>query len=515
MYGCREKIRRVSFWRPDLRLVAVLSILTLILLLIPLIRLTAYAVPWYDGYNFGRYVKNFLDEEYSLRSALRGAAVCVKSEWYAWQGAYTATFFSALMPAVWGEEYYFLGPLFIILILPVSVCVLMKTLMRDVLKADMASCVIVQSVAAAIAVVLIHSPQEGFYWYVGGSCYVGVHSFLMLLTAAWIKLLTGRRKTSAALLFIGALAGAALVAGSTYVTALQGILIGLSIVALGVLLRNKRVLLLLPSLAVYAYGFYKSASAPGNQVRKAILAETGMGMDAVSAIAASFVEAFRHMGEFTDGLMLVMMIFLLPVIWNIVRKTNVRFRYPGILLLWSFCLYAAGFTPCLYSLGYAGPERALNVTKLTYQMLLLVNEGYWLGWLYGKLRQTGEAALFGWQWEKKRESSASGKNMPVVFYAVIVLLTLGLGVIEPDKEGSFSSYCAYHYVHTGEAYNFHQEYLKRVEAIKNGGDVVVVEPYHFKPWIIFMGELSEDADSGPNSAIANFYDKRAVMLRKQ
>lgn len=515
MHRYREKLRRVSLRRPDLRLVAVFSLLALIVLLIPLIRMTVYAVPWYDGYNFGRYVKNFLEEEYSLRSALRGAAVCVKSEYYAWQGSYTATFFSALMPAVWGEEFYFLGPLFIILILPVSVCVLMKTLMRDVLKADMASCVIVQSVAAAIAVVLIHSPQEGFYWYVGGSCYVGVHSFLMLLTAAWIKLLTGRRKASAAALLIGTMAGAALVAGSTYVTALQGILIGLSIAALGALLRNKRALLLIPSLLIYAYGFYMSASAWGNQVRKAVLAESGMGMDAVSAIAASFMEAFRHMAEFTDMMMLIMMIFLAPVIWNMVRKSSFQFRYPGMLLLWSFCLYAAGFTPCLYSLGYAGPERALNVMKLTYQMLLLLNEGYWLGWLYGKLRQAGEITLFGWQWEKKKEISASGKNAPVIFYMTIVLLALSVGIVEPDKEGSYSSYCAYHYVHTGEAYNFHQEYLKRVEAIKNGGDVVVVEPYHFKPWIIFMGELSEDADSGPNSAIAHFYDKQAVMVRKQ
>ena len=67
----------------------------------------------------------------------------------------------------------------------------MKVLVRDVLKADKAFAVTVQCITAAIVVVLIHAPQEGFFWYNGGIHYVGIHSFLLLLVAAWIKLLTG------------------------------------------------------------------------------------------------------------------------------------------------------------------------------------------------------------------------------------------------------------------------------------------------------------------------------------
>lgn len=35
----------------------------------------------------------------------------------------------------------------------------------------------------------------------------------------------------------------------------------------------------------------------------------------------------------------------------------------------------------------------------------------------------------------------------------------------PNQAGHYSSYGAYYYVHTGEAYNFHQEYLERIEEI--------------------------------------------------
>lgn len=511
---CKEKIGKFLSWKPASWLVAAVSAAALAVLLIPLMRLAFYAVPWYDGYNFGKYVKNFLEQEYSLKSALEGAVYCVKSEWYAWQGAYTATFFSALMPAVWGEEYYFLGPLFIILILPVAVCALTGTLMRTVLKVtDRASCVIVQSGVAAVAVVLIHSAREGFFWYVGGMCYVGVHSFLMLLIVAWIKLLTGKKVISSIFLSIWTLAGAVVVAGSTYVTALQGLLVGLSIVALGMLLRNRRFLLLLPSILVYIYGFYKSASAPGNNVRKAVLEEMGMGMDAVSSIFNSFVEAFRQMGKFTDMVTIVILILLLPFIWKMINK-SFSFRYPGLLLLWSICLYATGFTPCLYSLGYIGPERALNVIKLTYQILLFINEVYWVGWLRGKLEQAGRITLFGWCWEKK-ESSATAKNPPVIFYLAVGMLIFGIGFINPDRESCYSSYGAYYSVHLGEAYNFYQEYQERVETIKNGEDVVAVKPYRYKPWMLCIGELSEDMHSGPNRAIADWYDKEGVVLETE
>lgn len=510
----KERIQKCLLWTPAPWLVAAVSVTAAAILLVPLIRLAFYAIPWYDDYNWGNYIKDFLEQEHSLSSALQGAAYCVRTEWYAWQGPYTANFFSAIMPAVWGEKYYFLGPLFIILFLPAAVWILAGTLMKNVLRTtDKASCTIVQSVAAAAAVVLLYSPREGFYWYIGGMCYVGLHSFLMLLVAGWIRLLTVERKISSIALLIWTLAGAALAAGSTYVTALQGLLIGLSIMTLGLLLRNKRFLLLLPSMVVYTYGFYISVSAPGNSVRKAQLEEMGIGMEALPAVSGSFIEAFRQTGEFTDMALIAMLILLLPVVWNMVRKIEFPFRYPGLLLLWSFCFYATGFTPCLYSLGSIGPERALNVTKLTYQVLLFINVVYWLGWFYRKLEQAQGFPLFGWRWEKRGKLSAN--NPPLLFYLAVGMFVFGIVFINPDRIHSYSSCGAYYAIHSGEAYNFYQEYLERVEMIKNSGDDVAVKPYSYAPEMLCVGELTEDMYSGPNRAIAKWYGKNSVVLDRK
>ena len=82
----------------------------------------------------------------------------------------------------------------------------------------------------------------------------------------------------------------------------------------------------------------------------------------------------------------------------------------------------------------------------------------------------------------------------------------------PDQAGHYSAYGAYYYVHTGEAYNFHQEYLERVEKLLGDEDDVQLQPYHYKPWFLCMGDLSEDENNEANRSLAIWYDKDSVTL---
>lgn len=495
----KSEFKKFVEWKPDSRLVAFGFAVMLILLLVPLFRIAIYSTPWYDDYMYGKFVKNFLAQEYSLKSALDGAIYCAKTEWYAWQGTFSSAILMSMSPFAWSEELYFLGPVFLITILPVSVCVLMKVLVRDVLKADRAFAVTLQCITAAMVVVLIHTPQQGFFWYNGGVHYVGMHSFLLLLVAACIKLLSGAGKVSSIFLVLWTLVGAVLAGGGNYVTTLQGLLLVLSLVALGILLRIRRTILLTPSLVIYAYVFYKNVSAPGNSVRSGFFRASGLGMKPLPAVLHSFTEAFNCLGRFTGWMTLAIMVLLVPVIWQGVQKLNFRYRYPGLLLLWSFCLYATGFTPSLYSMGHGGLGRTLNAVKITYQLLLIINEVYWIGWICEKRKKSGK--------------SVAAEGAPFLFYPAMGLIMLGIFAVTPDKEGSYSSYTAYHYVHTGEADNYYREYLKRVDTIKNGGSEVVVEPYYFRPWILCAGDLGEDPANEANAAIANWYNKVAVSCQ--
>lgn len=496
--------------RPDMRLVAVLAAASLFLVLVPLVRIAFYTAPWYDDYNYGKFVKNFIDQEYSLRSAWQGAVYCVKTQWYAWQGTFSSIFFMSMVPSVWGDSYYFLGPLFLILILPVAVFVLVGVLVRSVLKADLVFCAILQSVTSVAVILFMYSPRNGFFWYNAGIHYVGMHSFLMMTAAAWIKLLEKKGRVSTVLLLFFSLIGSVLAGGANFVTSLQGLLLIMTMMALGVLLRKKRSFLLLPSLFVYAFAFYKNVSAPGNNVRRDILSSSGLGMDAITAIGNSFVEACRHMWIFTGIRMLTLMILLLPIIWQMLKKTKFRFRFPGLVLLWSFCFYAAGFTPSLYSLGYAGLDRTLNAVKITWQILSLLNEVYWLGWLKQKAEQNEDdrAAVFA---RRLISCFSDWTGIPLSFYLVMGMLMLGIFAIEPNQTACYSSYGAYLCVHSGEAYEFYKEYLARVEEITGGRDMVEVPPYHFRPEFLCSDDLSDDPWNEANRSMASWYDKQAII----
>lgn len=493
-----EKIKKVVLWRPDMRLVAVLATLAMLLLIIPLLRIALYTVPWYDDYNYGKFVKNFLTEEYSLGSALRGAKYCVRTMWYAWQGTFSSIFFMCMGPFVWDTSYYYLGSLFLILLFSVSVYVFTGVLLRRVLKAERSYSLVLQAAAVAIAVVFIHSDRAGFYWYNSGVHYVGMHSFLLLTAAAWVVLLIGKKTWSSILLMIWTLIGAVLGGGANFVTALQGIVLVVSIIVLGALLRNKRCLLLIPSAAVYAYAFYINVSAPGNNVRGAFF----QGLDPITSIMRSFSEGFLHMWTFTGLRMLSAMLLILPVIWKMLKKVEFNFRYPGLVLLWSYCFYATGFTPSLYSMGDPGLGRTLNAVKITLQILILLNEVYWLGWLQQK---AVKMEIINRDQERKA--------VPFMFYLGMGGLILLIFAVDPYQAHHYSSFRAYYYVHTGEAYEFYKEYLARVEMIENGGDIVVVPPYHFTPAPICVSDLFSDPAREENASMAGWYDKQAIICK--
>lgn len=140
-------------------------------------------------------------------------------------------------------------------------------------------------------------------------------------------------------------------------------------------------------------------------------------------------------------------------------------------------------------------------------MLLFLNEIYWCGWLKQIL-------------EKRTDKSAqklSARNGAAVwwFYALIGVACLVIFRASPNQAGHYSSYGAYYYVHTGEAYNFHQEYLERVAILSGPEKDVQLPAYQFRPWFLCMGEISEDADNEANRSLAMWYHKDSVTLKEK
>ena len=168
MKGAREKFRKFWLWKPGKILLAVGCCGLLLLTMIPLLRLTVYAVPYYDDYNFGRFARAAMEQEQSKWAAISGALDCSRTQWYAWQGTYSSIFFMALMPAIWGEQYYFLGPVFILLLLLAGTMTFTHVILRKVLGMEKWTGLAAQAVITVAVFMFIYSAQSGFYWDNGG-----------------------------------------------------------------------------------------------------------------------------------------------------------------------------------------------------------------------------------------------------------------------------------------------------------------------------------------------------------
>ena len=504
MKDAQEKLKKIVAWKPGKVLLTVLCCGLLALTLIPLLRLTIYAVPYYDDYNFGRFARAAMEQEQSKWAAFSGALDCARTQWYAWQGTYSSIVFMTLMPAIWGEQYYFLGPVFILLLLFAGTMVFTGVIFRKVLGMEKRLSLAIQAAITASVFMFIYSAQSGFYWYNGGVHYVGMHGFGMLFLAVAICLERAKGRTSTGLLFTASVLLAMITAGSNFVTALQGLLSVLTILLVSVVLeRRKTGLWLLPATVVYIIGFGLNVAAPGNSVRAR--SYVGWGYSPLESIGRSFLEAVKHLPEFTGSIVLMVMLFLAPMIWQALQGTKYRFRYPGIVLAWSFCLYATGYTPSLYSLGHAGLSRTLNAVKITYLLLLFLNEVYWCGWLQQRLQKKAVTSAAKW---------LAGWNGAAVwwFYAIMGLEFLMIFQVSPNQAGHYAAYGAYYYVHTGEANNFHQEYLERVEILSGDEPDVQLPAYRYKPWFLCIGDISEDADNEANKSLAMWYSKNSVTL---
>jgi hypothetical protein len=479
-----------------IRAYAAFALLTLTL--IPLLRISLYSVPWYDDFNYGMYAKSAIDEGLGLTGVLKAALETVRVQWYAWQGTYSSVFFMSLMPGIWGEKYYFLGPVFLILLLTAGVYVLMYVVLRDIFSAGRYDAAAVSAVCAAAAVMFIHSSQAGFYWYNGGVHYIGMHSFFMFFTALCIRAVccSNRKKSIASL--AAAAVFAVITAGSNYVTALQGLVVAAAFLIFIILYRKKLIIAYIPAFVLYCYGFYKNVGAPGNRFRKA--AYVGWGYSPAMAVLRSFREAALHIGTFTGWRTVAVMVLLVPVLITIVSVSRAKFINPIPIIILSFALYATGFTPSLYSLGHAGLGRTLNAVKLTFQILLFIDEICVIGWICQK---TGC---------KQDNNKYNNKNSEIPFYIVMLAVMAFLFRMSSNQAGLYSSFGAYYYVHTGEAYNFHEEYMERVDILKSDEQNVVLKGYTYRPWMLCIGDLGDNPDAEENMCVAAWYDKESVTV---
>lgn len=488
--------------------VAGLILLLLFLSCVPIILAGKYVYPQGDDFEYGIYCYQAWRQTGSFFEVLKGAWKMVLEGFFTWQGTFSSIFLMALHPGIWGTEYYHLVPL-LLLCLPVSsILFFFYAILHKLLGASRAEAILAGGLTALLVVQLPISKASAFFWYNGAIHYMGAFSFLLFYLAFLIYAMKASKKKGF-FLFAACVAGI-MVGGGNLVTALIGTVLTAFIAAVPFLLKtyaahsrasqpfaspsSARALqsgqktILLPGLCLLA-AFIVNIAAPGNFTR-----QSHSGPVESPGVVLSILQSFgicleNALGEWTDWFWLFLLLALIPVFWNIAAKADFSFPLPGLVLIMSFCLLSAMYTPSLFALGEWKIGRIQNITYEGFLILSVLDELYLIGWLCRRRHFTWNSLL-------------NGKYYAFLSCTVILLVLL-TAVAAPGKMTSVSVCDS---IRSGQAQKYASAIQENIEILESSPDdfIRVKEPPR-EPEIFVNSEIETW-----RSGAAAYYGKTAV-----
>lgn len=472
------------------RALLLLTLAVFFLCLTPLLYLGRYDVPCNDDYTYGAPAHLVLKHGGTLVQAFAAAVRHVRITYLGWQGSYSAILLMCLQPTVFSENLYWLTPWLMSLSLFSGLFVLCVCLLHRVFGLPRSLGGILAGLLGILYLLLLPDPVESLYWFNGSVYYTFFHGLAMLALALAIR----TAQEGGAGRAMGLCLLAAFLGGGNLMTGLILCLLAVSGVLL-LLLEKKTAAakrLFLPSL-VMVIAFLVNTLAPGYTYRQT-------GSDHIPAVLPALVMSFRHASLF------LVRWFRLPVLgvllalgllfWAALPASRFSFRYPGLVSLYSFCLFAAMFCPTAYALGETPVLRMTDIIYCSYLLLLALNLLYWLGWL--RQRRTPGA---------KAETPGLLPTLGSLALCVLLLAVSG------KLSGGISLASACTTLASGQAEAYYQEAQERF-AILNDPAVRVarIKPFSDPPYLLFFDDLTIDPFDWHNRDMAIFFEKERVEL---
>lgn len=480
-----------------------------ILSIIPMLIISFYAHQSGDDYFFGVLTHDAIVNGGGIGDILGAAIEKTSITYQDWQGTYSAIFLMALQPGVWGENFYFLTTFILLFSLIFAHCFLLKVVFKNYFNASRYNYWIIAIVVLTLCIQFLPSALQGFYWYNGGIYYTFFHSLMLILFGIMLLAINNQQFQKRKIVYYTIMSLLCfIIGGGNYVTALLTVLVYL--LFLGYLCIHKKMLknnwfFFIP-FVILVGGFLASIIAPGNAIRQQGITDTP---SAFKAILLSFKNAVDYSDRWLTLPLIIAVLFLIPFLFKIAQNSKFSFRFPIIISLLSFCLYAAMFCPPIFAMNNIGDDRLVNIIYYTYILLLVGNLFYWIGWAIRKYetfcthRAVNAHTLF---------------NSITIFlkkYAIPGILCIGIlfsiSVFACYRVPTSSTASAVYSLLTGEAQSFKAQEDERVK-IYNDSTVkeVYLKPFTVKPYLLYYDWM----ETIPLTNIANYYNKDTVELIK-
>jgi len=480
------------------KILAILIIGGMILSLIPLFLLAKYNHSCADDYVYGLYARKAWLETGSLWEVVRAAAKMCLDHYNNWQGTFSSIFLMALQPAVFGEQYYVITPYLMLAMLILSTFSLFKTILIDYLKGSKLQLIIISFLFITVSIQLILSPVEAIYWYNGSVHYVFMYSSMLFMISSFLQYLNKNKYKYLCMACV--LAG--VVSGGNYITALTAILLICIIGGFIIIYRKKGVLIQTGIMLVFAIaGLIVSGLAPGNSIRQEFFEPPS----AIKAVFLSFRDAVDFIYNQSHLIYFFVLLFLVPVIWNIVRQTKFSFKLPALVPVISFCLIAAMFFPTEYSMGVYYVGRTGNVILLMMQLLGVLNVIYILGWIsqFHKRKTI--------KWISKIEKVSMRTEF--IFYGIIMVFSFFIVFTTYKDKVTYTTISAMQSLYYGEAAAYDEQMRERMLILESNDNGEIELPMlQTRPYLLYFDDITGEKTDWRNVSMAEFWDKQSVIL---
>ncbi len=474
---CHKSSKNKAVW------ISVLPGVLLLFALIPIILVGDCAHPFGDDYAYSVFLHLAMERG---ESGLGAILYTIHRYYFGWQGTYSAAALMSLQPGIWSEQAYILTPIIMLMMLIVPTALLTYTVLCKWLKCQKSEWMGFVSLFLLMTVLFQPSAAQAFFWWNGAVYYTFFFGVMLLLICCMLRLYLNPKHPK--LLMAAALFLTVFVGGGNYVTGLFSCLFCAFCTLLCLIWDRRRVGQHLTIFLVLLASFLINALAPGNAVRQA----SATGMSVFSAIWASIIQVFLDTYQWMDLAHLGFFLLMIPFLWHIAGKTSFRFPWPGAVTVLLFLALASQNTPHFYALSTEGPGRLRNIVYDAWLWLLLMGEGYWIGWLRRVC--------------KKNADLTSGLAGVLVSLGMVMILTGSLYPLYSTTSGQ----CAAALM-DGSAAQYDAQINGWVEQFSTGDEENVICPaLTVQPPVLFYYNLTDNPEDFSNIAAANYYEKESI-----
>ncbi|MCD7750306.1 MAG: DUF6056 family protein [Lachnospiraceae bacterium] len=480
----------------QLKIIFAGTIFLLLITLIPLYVISHYNFMSMDDISYATVASQIWAESHSILQLFASIVTYCQDFWKEWAGIVTAQGLLILIMGPCLENSYYMSTYITLTCFVLSELFLFLVILIRLFHADFFRSAIISICVICLQVLLTPYPVEAFYWICGAVSYTCPYSEAMLLCAMLVLLYCyPQKRWKRVLLYIGVVLMTFMVSGGTYISLIGMLCIYFLTTAWFWYRKHPAKCFVTAGFILYLLGFFVNVLAPGNQVRLSLADTTGY--SAFAAILRSLKEAAEYIAVYSVPACILLALLFLPLFANIVKKKDFAYPLPALVTFISFCVFAAQFTPTLYTLGITGMGRVQNIYRWTFYIWLYGNELYWVGWVlrrFEKKSVTQDRACF---------------LLPGWFICIIGLFFI-LYLWEGNHVTTFS---AIHDLYTGEAQTYSEEHLERMEILE---DVTitdaVLEPFTSYPYLLYFADITTDPDYWANRSYAIYYGKNTVRL---